>query len=89
MLLNALAIGLAVLVAAAGLLLAAGQAGLFRGKPPTLLGVQGGRLPPPHVTLALIHLSEPTRQRRSHYAVFCLKKKTHVLLRTVIAKLKA
>ena len=37
MLLNALAIGLAVLVAAIGLLLAAGQAGLLRGKPPTLL----------------------------------------------------
>jgi uncharacterized protein (DUF1499 family) len=55
MLLNALAIGLAVLVAAIGLLLAAGQAGLLRGKPPTLLGVQGGRLPPPHVTRNNVH----------------------------------
>jgi hypothetical protein len=55
MLLNALAIGLAVLVAAIGLLLAAGQAGLLRGKPPTLLGVQGGRLPPPHATRNNVH----------------------------------
>ena len=37
---------LTLLLVAAGLLLTAGQAGLLRGKPPTLLGVQGGRLPP-------------------------------------------
>ena len=28
---------------------------LDRGKPPTLLGVQGGRLPPPHVTRNNVH----------------------------------
>src|SRR5660398_329446 len=27
--------------------------------------------------LSLIHISEPTRLRRSSYAVFCLKKKNH------------
>jgi uncharacterized protein (DUF1499 family) len=53
--LTLLMIGLAIVVAAAGLLLAAGQAGWFRGKPPTLLGVQGGRLPPPHVTRNNVH----------------------------------
>ena len=50
-----LTIGLAVVLAVAGLVLAAGQAGLFRGKPPTLLGVQGGRLPPPYVTRNNVH----------------------------------
>jgi uncharacterized protein (DUF1499 family) len=53
--LTLLMIGLAIIVAAAGLLLAAGQVGWFRGKPPTLLGVQGGRLPPPHVTRNNVH----------------------------------
>ena len=28
-----------------------------------------------HVTLSLIHISEPTRQAEISYAVFCLKKK--------------
>jgi uncharacterized protein (DUF1499 family) len=51
MLLTVLALGLVL----AGLLLAAGQAGLFRGKPPSLLGVQGGRLPPPYSTPNNVH----------------------------------
>ena len=29
----------------------------------------------PHLSLSLIHISEPTRLRRNSYAVFCLKKK--------------
>lgn len=46
---------LTLLLVAAGLLLTAGQAGLLRGKPPTLLGVQGGRLPPPYATPNNVH----------------------------------
>ena len=29
----------------------------------------------PHISLSLIHISEPTRQAEISYAVFCLKKK--------------
>ena len=32
--------------------------------------------------LSLIHISEPTRLRRTSYAVFCLKKKTHTHIHT-------
>jgi uncharacterized protein (DUF1499 family) len=46
---------LVLLLLAAALLLTAGQAGLFRGKPPLLLGVQGGRLPPPYATPNNVH----------------------------------
>jgi len=46
---------LTIALVAAGLVLSAGQAGLFRGKPPTLLGVQGDRLPPPYVTRNNVH----------------------------------
>lgn len=46
---------LTIALVAASLVLAAGQAGLLRGKPPSLLGVQGGRLPPPHVTPNNVH----------------------------------
>src|SRR5674476_1481995 len=31
--------------------------------------------PPPGAKLSLIHISEPTRQAETSYAVFCLKKK--------------
>jgi len=46
---------LSITLAAGALVLIAGQAGMFRGKPPTLLGVQGGRLPPPYVTRNNVH----------------------------------
>jgi uncharacterized protein (DUF1499 family) len=46
---------LTLLLVAAALLLTAAQAGLFRGKPPSLLGVQGGRLPPPYPTPNNVH----------------------------------
>ena len=46
---------LAIALAVGCLVLIAGQAGMFRGKPPTLLGVQGGRLPPPYVTRNNVH----------------------------------
>jgi uncharacterized protein (DUF1499 family) len=46
---------LTLLLVAAALLLTAGQAGLFRGKPPSLMGVQGGRLPPPYATPNNVH----------------------------------
>jgi uncharacterized protein (DUF1499 family) len=44
-----------IALVAASLVLAAGQAGLFRGKPPNMLGVQGGRLPPPYATRNNVH----------------------------------
>jgi uncharacterized protein (DUF1499 family) len=46
---------LVIALAVGGLVLIAGQAGMFRGKPPTLLGVQGGRLPPPYVSRNNVH----------------------------------
>ena len=46
---------LTLLLVAAALLLTAGQAGLFRGKPPSLMGMQGGRLPPPYATPNNVH----------------------------------
>ena len=46
---------LTLLLVAACLVLIAAQADLFRGKPPTLLGVQGGRLPPPYETPNNVH----------------------------------
>jgi uncharacterized protein (DUF1499 family) len=46
---------LTLLLVAGALLLTAAQAGLFRGKPPVLLGVEGGRLPPPYATPNNVH----------------------------------
>lgn len=46
---------LALLVAIPVLLVAAGQAGLLKGKPPTTLGVTEGRLPPPRKSPNNVH----------------------------------
>ena len=46
---------LALLVTIPVLLVAAGQAGLFQGKPPNTLGVTDGRLPPPRKSPNNVH----------------------------------
>jgi len=46
---------LALLVAIPVLLVAAGQTGLLKGKPPTTLGVTEGRLPPPRKSPNNVH----------------------------------